>query len=440
MMVPLVSPPSGSGSKAAGFFVDGKARSASELLHEAGSLSRRFGDAHLYALNLCRCRYLFTLGFIAALADGKVNLLPANRQPQTVASVLQQYRNTIVLHDLPLDEDVAAVLEDQGVEAIDVSRLSPVARQATLAEAVPGDRVAAIVFTSGTTGQAGASIVATVPPQHMYGLETSVMMALHGQCLVSARQPLYPVDVCNALEEVPAPRFLVTTPLHLSALLRAKLPLPTLHTVISATAPLATKLAEDVEKAWGCRVTEMFGCSEAGSLASRNTAENEVWQTLEGVELKALGANVSVTAAHFSGSVTLQDRLEVLSPHRFRFIARNSDMVNIAGKRASLAELTAQLLAVEGVEDGVFFLREDSGRDSKRSSEINSETKVQRLAALVVSTHDEMAIARSLARCVDPVFMPRPLKRVTRIPRNDLGKVPRSSLVRMLHQGDHCEC
>ncbi|MDZ7785398.1 MAG: AMP-binding protein [Halioglobus sp.] len=419
----------------------------------------------LYALNLCRCRYLFTLGFTAALAGGKVNLLPANRQPQTVASVLQQYRNTIVLHDQPLDEEVEAVLDDQGVRAIDLSRLSPETKQTTLAEAVPGDRVAAIVFTSGTTGQphaiakpwhtlvgvtgllrqrflgqAGASIVATVPPQHMYGLETSVMMALHGQCLVSARQPLYPMDVRNALEEVPAPRFLVTTPLHLSALLRAKLPLPPLHTVISATAPLATKLAEDVEKAWGCRVTEIFGCSEAGSLASRNTVESEVWQTLEGVELKELGTNVSVTATHFRDSVILQDRLEVLSPDRFRFIARSADMVNIAGKRASLAELTAQLLAVEGVEDGVFFLREDSGRDSERRSETNSETKVQRLAALVVSTHDEMAIARSLARCIDPVFMPRPLKRVARIPRNDLGKVPRSSLIRMLRQGDHCEC
>lgn len=453
MMLPLVSPSAGSDSREAGFFVEGSTRSASELLQDARNLSGYFGEATLYTVNLCRCRYRFALGFAAALAGGKVNLLPANRQPQTIASVLQRYRNSVLLHDQPLDEDVKAVLDDQGVRAIDLSQLPFERVPITLVEAIPGETVAAIVFTSGSTGQPHAiakpwhtlvgvtellrqrffgqsrpSIIATVPPQHMYGLETSVMMALHGQCLVSARQPLYPADVRHALEEVAAPRFLITTPLHMNALLRAKLPLPPLQGVISATAPLATQLAEDAENAWGCRVSEIFGCSEAGSLASRDTAKSDVWQTLEGVELEESGGSVSVIARHLSGRVALQDRLEVLSPDRFRFIARSADMINIAGKRASLAELTAKLLAVEGVEDGVFFLRDDS------------ERKVQRLAALVVSSYDEFAIARTLARSIDPVFMPRPLKRVAKIPRNELGKAPRSSLKRLLRQSDSCEC
>ena len=35
-------------------------------------------------------------------------------------------------------------------------------------------------------------------------------------------------------------------------------------------------------------------------------------------------------------------------------------MVNIAGKRSSLAYLTAQLMAIDGVEDGVFLMPDDS--------------------------------------------------------------------------------
>ena len=70
------------------------------------------------------------------------------------------------------------------------------------------------------------TLVATVPPQHMYGFESSVLIALHGGAAFDAERPFYPADVVAALARTPAPRMLVTTPFHLKALLDAGLLLP----------------------------------------------------------------------------------------------------------------------------------------------------------------------------------------------------------------------
>ena len=68
---------------------------------------------------------------------------------------------------------------------------------------------------------APASIVATVPPQHMYGFETSVLLQLHAPAAAWCGEAFYPLDVRLALEAVPPPRILVTTPLQIRALLQA---------------------------------------------------------------------------------------------------------------------------------------------------------------------------------------------------------------------------
>jgi acyl-coenzyme A synthetase/AMP-(fatty) acid ligase len=88
-------------------------------------------------------------------------------------------------------------------------------------------------------------------------------------------------------------------------------------------------------------------------------------------------------------------------------------VVNVAGKRASLAGLNAQLLAIPGVVDGAFFVPEDDG------------SGVKRLAALVVAPGvPSRRLLEELRRRVDPAFLPRPLRLVAELPRNTTGKLP----------------
>ena len=47
------------------------------------------------------------------------------------------------------------------------------------------------------------ALVATVPPQHMYGFESTVLIALVGGAAFDAGRPFYPADVAAALARLP---------------------------------------------------------------------------------------------------------------------------------------------------------------------------------------------------------------------------------------------
>ena len=115
--------------------------------------------------------------------------------------------------------------------------------------------------------------------------------------------------------------------------------------------------------------------------------------------------------------VKLSDHIEPLDERRFRLGSRHADMVNVAGKRASLSALTAQLLGVEGVTDGCFFLPQNPAAEKQAS--------VQRLAALVVAAPGMTPerIMGALRQRMDPAFLPRPLLPVPALPRNATGKI-----------------
>jgi acyl-coenzyme A synthetase/AMP-(fatty) acid ligase len=88
--------------------------------------------------------------------------------------------------------------------------------------------------------------------------------------------------------------------------------------------------------------------------------------------------------------------------------------------------LNAQLNAIPGVRDGAFFLRD---RDQ------GGATGIARLAAAVVAPSlNAASILESLRQRIDPVFLPRPLLLVGRLPRNTTGKLPHQALEALLDQ------
>ena len=121
---------------------------------------------------------------------------------------------------------------------------------------------------------------------------------------------------------------------------------------------------------------------------------------------------------HLDDELKLPDRVEIVSEQEFILIGRPGDMIKIAGKRASLEALTAELLRIPGVRDGVCFLPEADGADG------------QRVAALAVAPGlKRAAILRALRERVDPAFLPRPLLMVDALPRTATGKLAREGLL-----------
>lgn len=395
-------------------------------------------------LNLCGDRYAFLVAFCAALSRGQHNLLPPSRAKTVIDELLHDHPGSYAAGDRAMAQP------PQGY--IRLPHCSATARSDT----VPGfasDMLAAIGFTSGSTGRpqahnkywknlwhagtrnaallatvAGlrrgqcAHVVATVAAQHMYGMELSVMLPLLGPFAVHSGHPLLAADIAAALAQLPAPRLLVTTPVHLRALLHAGLRLPELAGVVSATAPLPHALAQESEQFLQAPLVELFGSTETCVIAHRQPVRETRWALYDGVDLQSRPDGTAVDAGHLPDGLVLQDVVEMDGNRHFHLRGRNADMIDIAGKRASLADLTQRLLSVPGVVDAVVI-----------QSAPHGPSGVQRVAALAVAPGlTRRQVNEQLRRMLDPVFLPRPLRLVDALPRNENGKLPLAQLIAML--------
>jgi acyl-coenzyme A synthetase/AMP-(fatty) acid ligase len=422
----------------------GEALTVARFLADVDNASAALPSGH-YAVNLCEDRYAFLVAFAAIASRGQTNLLPPSRAPKAIEEVLAGHAGSYAIAEAGRNLALS-------VPCVSISLDAAEAAKADVPE-IDAGQIVAIGFTSGSTGQPKANpkpwssvhassahnartihaalglasdalvhVVATVPPQHMYGLELSVLLPLVGPYAVHGGRPFFPADVAAALADVPGPRLLVTTPVHLQALLRDPAPLPPLAGITSATAPLSQELAAEAEQRYGAPVVELFGSTETCVIAHRRTTRETEWHLYPDVALRPQPDGTLVDAPYFSQPVVLQDVVELLPDHAFHLSGRNADLVEIAGKRASLADLTRRLLALPGVIDAVAL----------QLDELDS-CGIRRIAALVVApARSESLLLDDLRLAIDPVFLPRPLRRVNALPRNETGKLARAAVLEAL--------
>ncbi len=391
-----------------------------------------------HAVNLCGDRYRFMVAFCAVALRGQVTLLPPSRATAVVDEVMARQPSTYAIGDGPLEVEPASYWRlPETLGEID----GPLPQ-------IDEDAVVALAFTSGSTGAPKGfpktlgqfrasttqlvaamqdlwdgrtpSIVATVPAQHMFGLEQSVMVPLLSDATLHGGRPFFPQDVARALQDVPAPRMLITTPMHLRALLESQVTLPPIAGCVSATAPLEQSLAQATEARLGGQVREIFGSTETCIFAIRRTALDLAWTPLPGVSVQPQPDGTLIDAPHLARPVALADLMDVQADGRFHLRGRQADLLEIAGKRASLGDLTRRLLAVPGVRDGVMV-------------QLDTPGKVRRIAALVVALGlSEGDVLSCLREAMDPVFLPRRIRFVDILPRTDTGKLPRADVMRLL--------
>ncbi len=411
---------------------DGRAITRRQYLADVEALAARLPAAGPM-LNITADRYRFAVGLGAAMRRGQNNLMPPNHTPDTVARLHAMFPSVYALSD-PAEAatDLPTIRHADGhADAVTMNVPS-----------IAGDALAAQVLTSGSTGapvphpklwglltrntRAGAArlaqqmgratldgvtLVATVPAQHMYGFESTVLIALLGGAAFDAERPFYPADIVRALERTPRPRMLVTTPFHLKMLLDAGIPLPPVDLTLCATAPLSPQLAARAEAALAAPLMEIYGCTEAGQVASRRPSAGIEWHTYDGLELSGDGAATVVQGGHVPDPITLADVIEVMAPTTFRLLGRSNDLINIAGKRSSLAHLNYHLNMIPGVQDGAFWLPPEDAAGG-----------VVRLVAFVVAP-DQPAralhhtVLAALRERVDPAFLPRRIVPVAALPR-----------------------
>ncbi|RZS51882.1 AMP-binding protein [Sphaerotilus mobilis] len=431
----------------------GQPVSRRQYLADVAELARRWKPKGP-ALALTGDRYRFALALGASLLHGQPGLLPPNHTPDMLARLTRLFPGASALADtLALDEARIG-----GMPAQDFVDLlgSHADEPSPAAVELQADTVVAQVLTSGSTGAPmphpkvwdrlvlniaaearrvaehlarpdlrGVVLVGTVPPHHMYGFESTVLLAMRGGASFATERPFFPAEIADVLAALPRPRVLVTTPFHLKNLLDASIALPPVDLVISATAPLSPQMAARAEAALQGPLMEIYGCTEAGQVATRRSTAGPEWTTFDGLWLSGDGAESVVQGGHVQQPTPLADVLEVIDAQRFRLLGRSNDLINIAGKRSSLSHLNFHLNSIEGVRDGAVWL--------PPHDEAGGVEAVQRLTAFVVPEAGltrEHLLARLRER-VDAAFLPRPIVFVDSLPRDPTGKLPTGRLAEL---------
>lgn len=395
-------------------------------------------------LNLCADRYHFLVLFAAAMLEGVTTVMPANQSP----GELDRLRAMCPGMQSANDESIAGICQ------LDHNYYDASASLDVFAQ-VPADCLVAELYTSGSTGTPSANrkrwaelvhgarrvaerfglnrqqqhvVVATVPPQHMFGFELGVVLPLVTGIAVYHAKPFYPADLAQALRAVPAPRLLATTPVHLKACSQSVCDWPVIDLIVSSTAALPRELAIQARECLHAPIREIYGCSEIGAIATRDTSETDSWELLGDFRLRLEREQAYLESSILPQPLLLADQLALQDDGRFRLVGRKADLVKIGGKRGSLAEIGLRIRSIEGVEDAVVFM--PSSEQGER----------QRLAALVVAPGlSASEIRRRLSQDIDAVFVPRQIYLVDSLPYSASGKLPRADLLAMLAANQNSE-
>ncbi|MGH7122497.1 MAG: AMP-binding protein [Acetobacteraceae bacterium] len=425
------------------FHLPGRSVDTAGFLADARALARTL-PARPYVINLCADRYWFTVGLAAALLSRQVSLLCGDPPEGVLRWLAEAYPDAYLLADgeedplpgrlarhkirtEPAGGDGGAVAELEATQPAIIALTSgttgrPVGTRKCWGELVARSRAAAMRF--GLAEGAPTTIIGTVPPSHMYGLETTVLLPLSAGVSVWCGPSFFPANIIAAIDRLAGPRILVTTPLHLRALIEAPLPQRPPERVISATAPLERALADAAERRWSCEVLEIFGATEVGSIASRRTVAETEWALYPGVTLAGPDA-APLAWGPWAEPRRLADVVELNPDGRhFRLTGRAGDLVKRGGRRASLAGLSGILTNIPGVEDGAFLTPTD----------LESAPNARLVAVAVAPSHSVSSLTEALRTLIDAAFMPRPLVLVDRLPRDALGKLPREALLATLRE------
>lgn len=413
----------------------GLARGAVDVhtfLSHVRSVAASLGEGQ-YAINLCENRYLFLVGFCAAIVKGHTNLLPPNKNLATQIQLNDDYSGSYVIHD---GSGVADSMTSFDLTKLALNDLDyPPLEIPDIADSF----LACVSFTSGSTGRSKPNLkywrtlhcstainyrfmipetnetlyqLATMPAQHMWGLETSILLPLFQRVCMSDAKPLFPQDIFDALKALPKPRLLASTPVHLRALATHSEKSISLFSALCATSPLTSQLAKQIEEQFSAPLREVYGCSEVGSMAVRRAAHDSYWLRFEGINFEKDGENTIASADHLPEPTELQDRIVAIDQQRFTLAGRTSDLVNIAGKRGSLFEINQVLLCFEGLQDGIIVHPE-------------SDQAITRLCAIVAlkDGFDKPMLINFLRERLDSAFVPRPIYIVDSLPRETNGKL-----------------
>ena len=389
----------------------------------------------------CQSRYAFSVALLAAWQVGKVAILLSNTNHDVLTKVGETF-------------DIAYCCDDEWAKAVRQTTDSPVHQ--TMALTFPPEQVGVRLYTSGSTGEpkviektlgslwyeveslestlswSASPLVASVPAYHLYGLTFSVLLPWCLGVPLVDEMPLHADEVETCFAQTGA-KILVTVPIHLKALIGANVDLTTKQCIVSAAA-LSHESAKVFRQKYHADALEIYGSSETGVVAYRKQLEDEVWTCFPQVHVAADETGLLEVSSPFiyvqntgdldNNVFCSADKVVLHDDKHFTLEGRMDAIVKIAGKRISIVNIEQCLMRCQGVQDAAVIAV--PAKSAVRDWAIWAAIAVDDEASC-----DLLAIKRELRTWVDGVAIPRRMVKITRLPRESNGKLPKKKLMEL---------
>lgn len=391
--------------------------------------------------------YLFIVALLATLSTGKTPVVPGHSR----VSLLEEQRALFhgVLSDKTLGWNGALLVVNSAKTVLPVTTGLPAINDKQVIE----------LFTSGSTGQPkrvmkniasldqeatllaarfaerleGSRVVASVLPQHLYGLTFRIFLPMSLGLAMHAAM-IYYTEQLSALPSQYRYLF-VSSPAFLKRLDRQLTP-PPVAMVLSAGGMLPRKDVMDAQSWFGIWADEIYGSTETGILAWRHRVEDDTpWLAFPGVDIVAEGDAFRVISPMIAEKTGLliDDILHFDDDGRFRLSGRRGRVVKIEEKRISLSEIEHRLMAMDGIVDAAALPMSRGGRQSigvllVLDDALNQAWRNNDGEAL------ELSWRRALLPWLEPVAIPRYWRVIDEIPVNSMNKRVYAQLQELFHE------
>ena len=417
-----------------------------QMRHDVATLTRhlRMQPGERWALCF-EDSYLFIVALLGALHAGKTPVIPGHSR----LSLLDEQRELFngVLSDRTLGWNgpmvvVASAKSSSG--AIDLPTIDPESYVEIFTSGSTGtprrvikpiaslDREAALLAERFAERLAGCRIVASVVPQHLYGLTFRIFLPMSLGLPLHAAMTYY-AEQLSALPATHRYGF-ISSPAFLKRLDHALTP-PPIALIVSAGGMLPWGDVVQT-RAWA-NVTpdEIYGGTETGILAWRYRAEDDTpWLPFAGMRFeqendawRAFSPLIPDPAG-----LLLDDNLAFEDNGLFRLHGRRGRVVKIEEKRISLCEVEQRLLALDGIVEAAALPITRNGRQGIGVLVVVDDATRARLSA-AAGKQLELAWRKALIPWLEPVAIPRYWRVIDTIPVNSMNKRVYAQLQEFFH-------
>jgi acyl-coenzyme A synthetase/AMP-(fatty) acid ligase/3-hydroxymyristoyl/3-hydroxydecanoyl-(acyl carrier protein) dehydratase len=278
----------------------------------------------------------------------------------------------------------------------------------------------------------GATVVASVAPQHIYGLLFALLWPLCAGRPFLRQTQTFPEDLQRA--SLLQPAFIWVASPALLKRMGEHLDWPALsrvRQVFSSGGPLPAEAALLLQQRLGQWPTQIYGSSETGGVAWRQGGE--LWQPFAGIQLgqDEQGA-LNLSSPYLAAGQREQtaDAVEIEADGRFRLRGRLDRIVKLEEKRISLPQLEQALLAHDWLSDARL------GVIHGRRAYLGALLALSPRGVHALRNQGRRALTEALrahlaGHCAT-IALPRRWRLLQQLPYNSQGKLPQATVEALL--------